>query len=108
MAISFKGENNEMNIPISRALADVNLIVIIGQYVKNSDTLLVDCNQYFVKQTAFFFLYICFAFILFVNVFFICLTIILIRVDLIDPTVELTHFITHNRPQDKIKLAKYI
>lgn len=44
MAVSFVGEFNNMTIPVTRTRNDTNLVVIVGQYVYNSDTLLLECN----------------------------------------------------------------
>lgn len=89
MAISMKGEARAHHIPLSRPLEDTNLIILIGQYVSNSDTLLLKCNQYFVEVVARFFLLLAFASILFVNFFFTILVVSLIRIELVVPITEL-------------------
>lgn len=59
-------------------------------------------------MTARFFLLMCIAFILFVNFFFTNLTILMIKIDLIDPISELTHHIKNNKPVDKEGLHRFI
>jgi type IV secretory pathway component VirB8 len=55
-----------------------------------------------------FFLLIALAFILFVNFFFIILTVAMIRIEMVIPVVELVHHIMHNKITDKFKLQKFI
>jgi hypothetical protein len=108
MAVSFSGEFNNLTIPHTRPLNQTNLILIIGQYTKNSDTLLLECNQYFVEMIASFFLLMCIAFIVFVNLFFTTLTVLIIKIDLVDPICELTYHIKNNKPADKEGLHRFI
>ena len=47
-AYSINGENGLQDVPNSRNLEDVNFIVIIGEYVENSNIIYLEANSHYV------------------------------------------------------------
>ena len=77
-AFSFRGENSAFDIPDSRPMEELNLVVVVGDKFFNTDRILFEANNLFVNEVVNWFLLIIIAAIVFVNVYFIILTVSLI------------------------------
>ena len=77
-AFSFKGESSKFTIPDSRPLDDLNLIIVLGNYKYSSERLVHDASDHFVREIVDIFLFLTLGVILFLNIYFVILVVIMI------------------------------
>lgn len=106
LARSIYGENNAFDIPKSRLLKDLNLIVIVGQQKEISEHYYQEATRFFVKEEVQWFLLVTIAAAVVMATCFALLSISLVRVHVISPLLELTAHV--RRPHDAEEIQTFL
>jgi len=71
----------------------MNMILILGQYVINSDMIHIEGSAFYINEIIEWFLLFVFCCIAFIMVFFVVLTIALIKIEVINPIQEIIYHV---------------
>jgi len=106
LAASLKGEDHIFDIPPTRAIDDLNLIFLLGVRTDKDELLLLDLSNAFIDLWLHYFEYIICATALGLTVYFVCFNMGFVKIQVINPIVELIGHI--QRPGDRENIGKFI
>ena len=106
LAASLRGEDRIFDIPATRALEDLNLILLLGARTDNDELLLLDLSNAFIDRWLGYFEYTICATALGLTVYFVCFNMALVKVLVINPIAELVGHIRN--PGEREKIGKFM
>ena len=106
LASSLKGEDKIFDIPPTRAIDDLNLIFLLGVRTDKDELLLLDLAKAFMELWIHYFEYIIIGVALGLTVYFVCFNMAFVKIQVINPIVELIGHI--QRPGDRFHIGKFI
>jgi hypothetical protein len=106
VAASLRGEDRIFDIPATRALDDLNLILLLGARTDNDEQLLLDLSNAYIDRWLGYFEYAICATALGLTVYFVCFNVALVKVLVVNPIAELVSHIRN--PGEREKIGKFM